>query len=64
MEVLEADAFEAFRENGIFDRGTAGSFRKNILERGSSEDESVLFRRFRGHDPEPDALLRKLGIIS
>lgn len=63
-EVLEADAFEAFRENGIFDRGTAGSFRKNILERGSSEDEGVLFRRFRGHDPEPDALLRKLGIIS
>ena len=63
-EVLEADAFEAFRENGIFDRGTADSFRKNILERGSSEDEGVLYRRFRGHDPEPDALLRKLGIIS
>ena len=63
-EVLEADAFEAFRENGIFDRETAGSFRKNILERGSSEDEGVLYRRFRGHDPEPDALLRKLGIIS
>ena len=62
-EVLEADAFEAFRENGIFDRATAGSFRKNILERGSSEDEGVLYRRFRGHDPEPDALLRKLGII-
>ena len=62
-EVLEADAFEAFRENGIFDRPTAASFRKNILERGSSEDEGVLFRRFRGHDPEPDALLRKLGII-
>jgi len=62
-EVLEADAFEAFREHGIFDRGTAASFRKNILERGSSEDESVLYRRFRGHDPEPDALLRKLGII-
>ena len=62
-EVLEADAFEAFRENGIFDRATAGSFRKNILERGSSEEEGVLYRRFRGHDPEPDALLRKLGII-
>ena len=62
-EVLEADAFEAFRENGIFDRATADSFRKNILERGSSEDESVLYRRFRGHDPQPEALLRKLGII-
>lgn len=63
-EVLEADAFEAFREQGIFDRETADSFRKNILERGSSEDENVLYRRFRGRDPEPDALLRKLGIIS
>ena len=63
-EVLEADAFEAFREKGIFDRGVAASFRKNILERGSSEDESVLYRRFRGKDPSEEALLQKLGIIS
>ena len=62
-EVLEADAFELFRENGIFDRATADRFRKNILERGSSEDEQVLYRNFRGHDPEPEALLRKLGIL-
>ena len=62
-EVLEADAFEAFRERGVFDRGTAESFRKNILERGSSEDEQILYRNFRGHDPEPEALLRKLGIV-
>ena len=61
-EVLEADAFEAFREHGIFDRATAASFRKNILERGSSEDEMDLYVSFRGHAPEPEALLRKLGI--
>lgn len=62
-EVLEADAFALFQEHGVFDRETAGRFRKNILERGSSEDEGILYRNFRGHDPEPEALLRKLGIV-
>ena len=62
-EVLEADAFSMFSENGIFDRRTAASFRSNILEKGSSEEESVLYKNFRGHDPAPEALLRKLGII-
>lgn len=62
-EVLEADAFGLFQEKGIFDKDVADSFRKNILERGSSEDESVLYERFRGRKPEPEALLRKLGII-
>ena len=62
-EVLEADAFSLFQERGIFDKDTASSFRKNILERGSSEDESILYRNFRGHDPQPEALLRKLGIL-
>lgn len=62
-EVLEADAFSLFQERGVFDRETAASFRKNILERGSSEDEDILYRNFRGRNPEPDALLRKLGII-
>ena len=62
-EVLEADAFSLFKEKGIFDKEVAGSFRKNILERGSSEDEDVLYRNFRGHSPEPEALLSKLGII-
>ncbi len=61
-EVLEADAFSLFRERGIFDRGTARSFRRNILEKGGSEDAAVLYRRFRGHDPQPEALLEKLGI--
>ena len=62
-EVLEADAFSLFKEKGIFNREVAESFRKNILSKGSSEDEAVLYRNFRGHDPEPEALLRKLGII-
>jgi len=62
-EVLEADAFSMFSENGIFDRKTADSFRRNILEKGSSEEESVLYKNFRGHDPAPEALLKKLGII-
>lgn len=61
-EVLEADAFEAFREAGIFDRSAATRFRREILEKGSSADEALLYRRFRGHDPDPEALLRKLGI--
>lgn len=61
-EVLEADAFSLFKEKGIFSREAADSFRDNILSRGSSEDEAVLYRNFRGHDPDPDALLEKLGI--
>lgn len=61
-EVLEADAFNLFKEKGIFNKEVASSFRKNILEKGSSEDEAVLYRNFRGHDPEPEALLKKLGI--
>ena len=61
-EVLAADAYGAFIENGIFSRKTADSFRRNILSRGGSEDEAVLYRNFRGHDPDPGALLDKLGI--
>lgn len=61
-EVLEADAFSLFKENGIFDRATAASFRHNILEKGGSVDPAVLYRNFRGHDPEPEALLKKLGL--
>lgn len=62
-EVLEADAFSLFKEKGIFSTEVSHSFRDNILSKGCSEDEDVLYRRFRGHDPEPEALLEKLGII-
>ena len=61
-EVLEADAFSLFKEKGIFNRDVAASFRHNILEKGDSEDPSVLYRDFRGHDPQPQALLEKLGL--
>ena len=59
----EADAFSLFQEKGIFSREAADAFRANVLSRGSSEDEAVLYRRFRGHEPDPDALLKKLEII-
>lgn len=62
-EVLEADAFSLFEEKGIFNTEVSASFRENILSKGSTDDEAVLYRNFRGHDPEPEALLRKLGII-
>jgi len=62
-EVLEADAFSRFEEEGIFNKDVADSFRRNILEKGDSEKAADIYRDFRGHDPEPDALLRKLGII-
>lgn len=63
-EVLEADAFSLFKEKGIFSAEVAASFRDNILSRGCTEDEAILYRRFRGHDPAPEALLEKLGIIA
>ena len=61
-EVLEADAFSLFKEKGIFDRTTAASFRENILSKGGSEEPSVLYRNFRGHDPDPEALMKKQGL--
>lgn len=62
-EVLDADAFSLFKQNGIFDPATARSFRTNILEKGGSENPAVLYRRFRGQEPTIDALLRRDGII-
>ena len=61
-EVLAADAWSLFKEKGIFSREVAGSFRENILSKGNTEPASVLYRNFRGHDPEPEALLRAQGI--
>ena len=62
-EVLDADAFAKFKENGIFDRATADSFRTNILERGGTENPALLYKRFRGQDPTIDALLIRDGIL-
>ncbi len=60
-QVLEADAWELFKQKGIFDKKTAASFKKNILEAGDTEDAMVLFERFRGHQPDAAALLRLRG---
>ncbi len=63
-EVLDADAFELFLEKGVFDQDTASSFEKNVLSAGGTEHPSVLYRRFRGRDPKPDALLKRSGLVS
>lgn len=62
-EVLDADAFEAFQENGIFDSKTADSFKKHVLSAGAKEHPSELYRRFRGRDANPDALLKRAGLV-
>lgn len=63
-EVLDADAFAQFKENGIFDRATADSFRHNILERGGTVHPAELYRAFRGKDATIDALLERDGIAA
>jgi len=62
-EVLDADAFEAFKEAGLFDTKTALSFRKNILEKGGTEDPMTLYIRFRGRKPSVEPLLKRRGLI-
>lgn len=62
-EVLDADAFELFKERGLFNQDVAESFKTNILSRGGSEHPMVLYKRFRGREPDPDALLRRDGLI-
>ena len=62
-EVLDADAFEAFLERGLFDQGVARAFRDHILKRGGTEHPMTLYKRFRGREPDPDALLRRDGLI-
>ena len=61
-EVLDKDAYELFMQKGIFDSETAMSFRRNILEMGGSDEPMELYRRFRGADPDPAALVRARGL--
>jgi peptidyl-dipeptidase Dcp len=61
--VLDTDAFEAFRENGIFDKATADSFRKNILEKGHGDTAQNMYRAFRGRDPIIEPLLKSRGLM-
>ncbi|MHA7129107.1 M3 family metallopeptidase [Algoriphagus namhaensis] len=62
-EVLDADAFELFEKNGIFDQSTADSFARNILSAGGTEHPARLYERFRGRAPKEDALLKRAGLI-
>jgi len=62
-EVLDSDAFEAFKEHGIFDQETARLFRENILARGGTADPMKLYVAFRGQEPTKDALLRNRGLL-
>ena len=62
-EVLDADAFELFQKNGIFDRDTAKKFLENILSKGGTEHPMILYKRFRGKEPDPSALIRRLGLV-
>ena len=62
-EVLDADAFAAFKEKGIFNREVSTSFRKNILSQGGKKHPMELYKAFRGHEPTNEALLRRCGFI-
>jgi peptidyl-dipeptidase Dcp len=62
-EVLDADAFEYFQEKGIFNKEVADKFKDNILSKGGTEHPMILYKRFRGHEPSPDALLKRAGLI-
>ncbi len=61
-EVLDADAFQAFKETSLFDKETAKSFRENILEKGGTEDPMDLYIKFRGRAPQKDAMLERKGL--
>ncbi|WP_420315638.1 M3 family metallopeptidase [Ekhidna sp.] len=61
-EVLDADAFSVFKQNGVFDKATADSFKENILSKGGTEHPMTLYKKFRGQEPTPDALLKRAGL--
>ncbi len=62
-EVLDKDAFEAFKETSLFDQAAATSFRKNVLERGGTEDGMALYKKFRGREPKVEPLLKGRGLL-
>jgi len=63
-EVLDADAFEYFKENGIFNKETSKKFEENVLSQGGTEKPMVLYKRFRGKKPNSDALLKRAGLLN
>ena len=63
-EVLDADAFELFKERGIFNKETATSFKEHVLSKGGTENPMLLYKRFRGSEPNANALLKRAGLIT
>jgi len=61
--VLDADAFEVFKQKGLFDQKSAQSFRKNVLERGGTEEPMLLYKKFRGAEPDIKPLLKRRGLM-
>jgi peptidyl-dipeptidase Dcp len=61
--VLDADAFSVFKENGVFDRATAESFKSNILAKGGAQDPMELYVQFRKREPSIEALLMRSGLM-
>lgn len=62
-EVLDADAFEYFKEEGIFNKTVANKFKAYVLSQGGTDNPMTLYKRFRGQEPKPEALLRRAGLI-
>ena len=62
-EVLDADAFEYFKEEGIFSKKVAQKFKEFVLSQGGTQDPMELYIKFRGKKPDPDALLRRAGLL-
>ncbi|WP_028283704.1 M3 family metallopeptidase [Olleya marilimosa] len=62
-EVLDADAFDYFKEKGIFNKDVATKFKDNVLSKGGTDNPMVLYKRFRGQEPKPEALLKRAGLI-
>jgi peptidyl-dipeptidase Dcp len=62
-EVLDADAFEYFQEKGIFNEEVAKKFKDNVLSKGGTEHPMTLYKRFRGQEPKPEALLKRAGLL-
>ncbi|WP_179354511.1 M3 family metallopeptidase [Winogradskyella vidalii] len=62
-EVLDADAFEYFKEEGIFNKTVADKFKTFVLSQGGTENPMILYKKFRGQEPQPEALLRRAGLL-
>ena len=62
-EVLDADAFEYFKQEGIFNKTVADKFKAFVLSQGGTENPMTLYKKFRGQEPQPEALLRRAGLL-